>query len=70
MIPRGLPFQWGSPAVAIPVPPPIPPFWTRETVSRLDWQGDPISLMPRFEHIFPEADTGPQFQRVNDAFGD
>ena len=61
------PFQWGPQPDALPAPPaPAPPLWTRATPFVGNYQFQAAQVMPRFEHIFPEADTGPQFIKDTD----
>lgn len=68
MILLRFPFRWG-PAVTVVVTPeatPEPALWQTVGASAQHWVGRGSFVMPRFEHIFPEADTGPQFIRDTD----
>ena len=65
------PFRWGAPAstsTAVVVVPAIP-FWTRTAVASQQWLVEDRPVLPRFEHIFPEADTGPGWEKVTNVIG-
>lgn len=50
------PFAWGSPSIdTVIIPPPPPPFWVKDTPGVVAWQADAASLLPRFEHIYPQG---------------
>ena len=57
------PFRWGPSVTTVPVAV-VTPLWTKLSPTALGWQVSRAGLMPRFEHIFPEADTGPGWTKV------
>jgi hypothetical protein len=59
------PFRWGPAVVVVPEPEPEPPLWTNLTKGSANWHAQSPTLR-RFEHIYPEADTGPGFVKVTD----
>ena len=61
------PFRWGPETVTVPTPTPAaPPLWTNVGKAGLSWTANRAGITPRFEHIFPEADTGPRFIKDTD----
>ena len=62
------PFRWGVPSSVVTAAA-AAPFWTREIGAAQNWQVEGAQVMPRFEHIFPEADTGPGWEKVTNVIG-
>jgi hypothetical protein len=60
------PFRWGTPTSTATVTTPAAPLWTNLAASGQNWIGDRAGMLPRFEHISANGDTGPQFVKVTD----
>jgi len=59
------PFRFG-PATVTSVTTAATPLWVRLSATPQTWVADQAQLLPRFEHIYPEADTGPGWTKVTD----
>lgn len=61
MPPLFFPFRWGSPSVdTVIIPPAAPPFWVKDTPGVVAWHVEGASLLPRFEHVYPQEAGGEQ----------
>ena len=60
------PFRWGTPTSTATVTTPATPLWSNLAPSGQNWIGERAGILPRFEHISVNQDTGPQFVKVTD----
>ena len=60
------PFRFGPATVTAPAVAAPTPLWVRDTPGSVSYSLQAAVVMPRFEHIVPEQDTGPAFIRDTD----
>lgn len=63
MIPFRFPFRWGAPGASTTTVV-ATPLWRKLSPDAVSWHAQASALEPRFERIYPEGDTGPQFVRI------